>query len=100
MSVVGPRPERPLFVEGLRRQIAAYACRQWVRPGITGWAQVNQPADQTLDDVRHKLGYDLEYIGRRSFTFECRIMLRTLAVMIRPEPPAADAGRAEHAHTD
>lgn len=100
MSVVGPRPERPWFVKGLRRQIAAYSCRQCVLPGITGWAQVNQPADQTFDDVRHKLAYDLEYIGRRSFAFECRIMLRTLAVMMRPEPPAAALGGVEHAHTD
>lgn len=82
MSVVGPRPERPNFVGKLRREIAEYSLRQRVRPGITGWAQVNQGYDQTVDDVRTKLEYDLEYVERKSLLFDMRIMLRTLPVML------------------
>ncbi len=91
MSVVGPRPERPNFVGKLRREIAEYSLRQRVRPGITGWAQVNQGYDQTVDDVRTKLEYDLEYVRRKSLWFDMRIMLRTLPVMLAREgsqPPA------------
>ncbi|MFQ5688818.1 MAG: sugar transferase [Gemmatimonadota bacterium] len=86
MSVVGPRPERPSFVSHLRREFLDYCLRQRVRPGITGWAQVNQPSDQSLDDVRQKLRYDLEYLNRRSLAFDLRIMLKTLPVMLEGEP--------------
>lgn len=82
MSVVGPRPERPSFVQRLRREIDDYGLRQRVKPGITGWAQVNQEPDQTMDDVRCKLQYDLEYLRNRSLSFDLRIMLRTLPVML------------------
>ena len=85
MSVVGPRPERPNFVGKLRREISEYSLRQRVRPGITGWAQVNQGYDQTVDDVRTKLEYDLEYVRRKSLWFDVRIMLRTLPVMLARE---------------
>lgn len=82
MSVVGPRPEQPLIFSRLRERIARYARRQRVQPGITGWAQVNLSYDQTEDDVRTKLRYDLEYIERQSFTEDLRIMARTLPVML------------------
>lgn len=82
MSIVGPRPERPSFVHVLRSELEEYPLRHRVRPGITGWAQVNQEPDQTLDDVRQKLEYDLEYLRRRSLSFDLRIMLRTLPVML------------------
>ncbi|HKK27639.1 MAG TPA: sugar transferase [Gemmatimonadota bacterium] len=85
MSVVGPRPERPAFVSYLREEIEEYPLRQRVRPGITGWAQVNQDADQTLEDVRRKLRYDLDYVRRRSVWFDLRIMARTVPVMARRE---------------
>ena len=83
MSVVGPRPERPSFVHKLRREFAAYSLRQRVPPGITGLAQVHRGPDQTVDDVREKLNYDLEYCGRRSVLFDLIIMLRTLPAMLR-----------------
>lgn len=83
MSIVGPRPERPSFVHKLRQEFAAYSLRQRVPPGITGLAQVNRGPDQTVDDVREKLNYDLEYCGRRSVLFDLIIMLRTLPVMLR-----------------
>ena len=81
MSIVGPRPERPTFVRRLREEIAGYPLRQQVPPGITGWAQVNRPPDQTLEDVRAKVGFDLEYVKRRSVWFDLWIMLKTLPVM-------------------
>lgn len=85
MSIVGPRPERPAIFRDLREEIGRYPRRQRVRPGITGWAQINRPTDQTVDDVQHKLEYDLEYVERRSLWFDVRIMLRTPLVMARPE---------------
>lgn len=83
MSIVGPRPERPLFVHRLRSEVEGYPLRHRVRPGITGWAQVNQEPDQTVDDVKGKLQYDLEYLQKRSVSFDLRIMLRTLPVMVQ-----------------
>jgi lipopolysaccharide/colanic/teichoic acid biosynthesis glycosyltransferase len=62
MSFIGPRPERPEFVSLLRREIPGYDRRLLVRPGITGWAQVNQPYAGTIEDARVKLAYDLEYL--------------------------------------
>jgi len=81
MAIVGPRPERPTFVQQLRDEIEGYPLRQQVPPGITGWAQVNRPPDQTIDDVRQKVGFDLEYLNRRSVWFDLWIMLRTFPVM-------------------
>ncbi|MFW6193278.1 MAG: sugar transferase [Gemmatimonadota bacterium] len=85
MAIVGPRPERPLFFQKLRKTFDAYPKRQTVPPGITGWAQVNRDADQSLDDVLHKLRYDLEYLERRSVWFDVYIMLKTPIVMVKRE---------------
>ena len=81
MSIVGPRPERPAFVQQLREEIEGYPLRQRVPPGITGWAQVNRPPDRSVDDVREKVGFDLEYLDRRSVWFDLWIMLKTFPVM-------------------
>ena len=81
MDIVGPRPEQPAIFRRLRREIPGYQERQAVRPGITGWAQINQQYDQSLDDVRRKLRYDLEYIARKSAAEDLRIMLRTFPVV-------------------
>ena len=81
MNVVGPRPEQPAIFASLREQIPAYPARQRVRPGITGWAQVNQAYDTCLDDVRRKVTYDLEYVERQSFAEDLKIMLRTVPAM-------------------
>lgn len=83
MAVVGPRPERPSFVRNLCRELSTYALRQSVPPGITGLAQVNRKADRTLDDVRIKLDYDLEYLHRRSVRLDLLIMLWTVPVILR-----------------
>jgi lipopolysaccharide/colanic/teichoic acid biosynthesis glycosyltransferase len=65
MNIVGPRPERPTIFDQLREDIPLYAQRQRVKPGITGWAQINQAYDSCLEDVRNKVRFDLEYVQRR-----------------------------------
>lgn len=81
MNIVGPRPEQPAIFMRLRDQIERYSERQHVLPGITGWAQINHHYDSSIDDVRRKLQYDLEYIQRRSAIEDLKIMLRTLPVI-------------------
>ena len=78
MSLVGPRPERPFFVDRLRDQIPLYTRRHRVQPGITGLAQVHLQYDDTLDDVRHKLKYDLFYIETMSLGLDAKILFRTV----------------------
>lgn len=92
MSIVGPRPERPSLVSYLRDEIDGYPLRQKVLPGITGWAQVNRESDQTLDDVRSKLRFDLEYMQERSLLFDFRIMARTVPVMLERDSLRSAAG--------
>jgi lipopolysaccharide/colanic/teichoic acid biosynthesis glycosyltransferase len=82
MNVVGPRPERPSIFMQLRKEIDSYHLRQRAKPGITGWAQINQNYDTSIDDVRRKVEYDLAYIERRSVVEDMRIMAKTLPVMI------------------
>ncbi len=82
MNVVGPRPEQPAIFARLRGRINRYSKRQVVRPGITGWAQVNLAYDQSEEDARRKLQYDLEYIANQSAVEDLRIMARTLPVML------------------
>lgn len=81
MNIVGPRPEQPVIFARLRDQIPDYQQRQCVRPGITGWAQINLHYDSSIEDVRRKLAFDLEYITRHSLTEDLRIMVRTLPVV-------------------
>lgn len=83
MNVVGPRPEQPEIAAKLSRRIDRYPERQTVRPGITGLAQVNHHYDRTIDDVKTKLRFDLEYLARRSVIEDLKIMLRTIPVMLR-----------------
>ena len=78
MSLVGPRPERPVFVEQFRYQIPHYEKRLSVKPGITGLAQVCHTYDETLRDVRKKLAYDLMYIRKMCLMVDLAIMLLTL----------------------
>ncbi len=82
MNIVGPRPERPSIFAELRENIPEYHMRQRVRPGITGWAQVNQAYDSSIDDVRRKVSYDLEYIQRQSLVEDLRIMSMTIPLML------------------
>jgi len=82
MNVVGPRPEQPSIFNYLRQQIEGYPRRQRVRPGITGWAQINLAYDRSVDDVRQKVAHDLEYIRNQSAFEDLKIMLRTVPVML------------------
>jgi lipopolysaccharide/colanic/teichoic acid biosynthesis glycosyltransferase len=74
MSLIGPRPERPEFVNELEKRIDGYFFRLSVKPGVTGLAQLNQASDVNINDVRQKLVYDFEYIEKASFGFDCRII--------------------------
>jgi exopolysaccharide biosynthesis polyprenyl glycosylphosphotransferase len=82
MSLVGPRPERPHFVDHLGKIIPSYNKRHTVLPGITGWAQVNYPYGASVEDARQKLAYDLYYIANRSLLLDLRILRATVGVVI------------------
>ncbi len=81
MNIVGPRPEQPEIFRELRAEISDYAARQSILPGITGLAQVNNGYDQTVEDVKRKLRYDLEYLERQSAAEDLRIMAKTVLVV-------------------
>jgi sugar transferase (PEP-CTERM system associated) len=85
MSFVGPRPERPQFVEDLEQQIPYYAERHMVKPGITGWAQINYPYGASIEDSRQKLEYDLYYAKNYSPFLDLLILLQTIRVVIFPD---------------
>lgn len=82
MSLVGPRPERPFFVEQLSKEIPLYRRRLKVRPGITGWAQVKHKYDESVEDVRRKVQYDLFYIENMSLRMDFKILLNTITVVL------------------
>ena len=83
MSFVGPRPERPYFVELLKEKIPYWELRHYVKPGITGWAQVMYRYGASVDDAYHKLEYDLYYAKKLSFRLDVLILLKTIGVVIR-----------------
>ena len=85
MSMVGPRPERPYFVDELSQLIPRFAERHTVKPGITGWAQINYPYGASVEDARNKLTYDLQYTENRSFVMDLRILISTIRVVIFQE---------------
>jgi lipopolysaccharide/colanic/teichoic acid biosynthesis glycosyltransferase len=81
MSLIGPRPERPFFVNRFRREIPNYELRLAVKPGITGLAQVRYKYDESLADVRNKLTYDLVYVKRMSWAMDARILFWTFGTV-------------------
>lgn len=85
MSFVGPRPERPQFVNDLEKQLPFYAERHMVKPGITGWAQINYPYGASIADSRHKLEYDLYYAKNYTPFLDLLILLQTIRVVLWPE---------------
>ena len=85
MSLVGPRPERPVFVQDLRKIIPYYDLRHTVRPGITGWAQVKFRYGASAEDAHMKLQYDLYYVKRLSFGIDMSILVQTVRVMLLGE---------------
>ena len=85
MSFVGPRPEVPQFVADLEDRLPYYAERHMVKPGITGWAQINYPYGASIEDSRHKLEYDLYYAKNYTPFLDLLILLQTLRVILWPE---------------
>ncbi len=83
MSIVGPRPERPFFVKKLKETYPFYLRRLKIRPGVTGWAQINQPFDTNIKDVHQKLKYDFYYIENLSLRLDIHILFRTIWVILR-----------------
>ena len=82
MSLIGPRAEWSKLVESYEREIPCYHFRHLVKPGITGWAQVNYPYGANLDDTLRKLEFDLYYIRHFSFVLDASIVLKTIHVML------------------
>jgi sugar transferase (PEP-CTERM system associated) len=85
MSFVGPRPERPQFVSDLETKLPFYAERHVIKPGITGWAQINYPYGASLEDARHKLEYDLYYAKNYTPFLDILILLQTVRVLLWPD---------------
>ncbi|QKG71436.1 TIGR03013 family XrtA/PEP-CTERM system glycosyltransferase [Erythrobacter mangrovi] len=85
MSFVGPRPEVPRFVSDLERELPYYAERHVVKPGITGWTQINYPYGASIEDARHKLEYDLYYAKNYTPFLDLLILLQTARVILWPE---------------
>ncbi len=82
MSFIGPRPERIEFVQQLEKEIPYYQIRHIVKPGLTGWAQVNFHYGASVEDSIEKLQYELYYIKHRSFILDLSILLRTIKIML------------------
>ena len=83
MSLIGPRPERPEFVGWLTAEIPLFSQRHWVKPGITGWAQINYPYGASVEEAREKLCYDLYYLKNASLLLDLHIALRTIGAIAR-----------------
>ena len=81
MSIVGPRPERPEFIEQLQEVIPYYSERHLIKPGVTGWAQVNYPYGASVEDAIEKLRYDLYYLKNFSLQLDVMIILDTIKVV-------------------
>jgi len=82
MSFVGPRPERPVFIEQLQKEIPYYSQRHVSKPGITGWAQIRYPYGASKEDALEKLKYDLYYIKHMSVLFDLTIILETVKTVL------------------
>jgi lipopolysaccharide/colanic/teichoic acid biosynthesis glycosyltransferase len=82
MAVIGPRPERPQFVKEIRELMPIYETRHVIKPGLTGWAQVNYAYGETIEDSLIKLQYDLYYIKHRSFYLDFNITLKTITTVL------------------
>jgi sugar transferase (PEP-CTERM system associated) len=82
MSLVGPRPERPYFVEQLTQEIPYYAVRHSIKPGVTGWAQVKYSYGSTIEDSQEKLQYDLYYVKNHSLFLDFVILFETVGVVL------------------
>ena len=91
MTLIGPRPERPVFVDELVKQVPGYQLRLTVKPGVTGLAQLRLPPDQTLDDVIAKVAHDVYYIERMGLNLDFRVSVGTLRLLFREVVQACGA---------
>ena len=82
MSLIGPRPERPVFVTKLEHELPYYALRHVIRPGLTGWAQVMHPYARTVKDQQEKLLFDLYYIKERNLLLDLKIVIKTISTIL------------------
>jgi lipopolysaccharide/colanic/teichoic acid biosynthesis glycosyltransferase len=82
MAMIGPRPERPHFVETLAKEIPYFDQRHIVKPGLTGWAQINYPYGNTVEDSKNKLQFDLFYIKHQSFLLDLSILFSTIKTVV------------------
>ncbi|HEX5960716.1 MAG TPA: TIGR03013 family XrtA/PEP-CTERM system glycosyltransferase [Rhodanobacteraceae bacterium] len=82
MSVIGPRPERPQFVDDFNTRIRYYSLRHCVKPGLTGWAQLRYPYGSSLEDAEEKLKFDLFYVKNHNFVFDLAILVQTVEVVL------------------
>ena len=85
LSFIGPRPERPEFISDLSEKIPHYKMRHIIKPGLSGWAQINFPYGSSVDDSMQKLQYDLYYIKNRSLVLEVIIILKTIMTVLKRE---------------
>ena len=85
MSLIGPRPERPEIDSHLSKEINLYNLRYSIRPGLSGWAQVNYPYGASIEDAQNKLSYDLFYMKNFSFFLDFLILLKTLRLVLNLE---------------
>ena len=91
MSLIGPRPERPEFDEDLSRKISHYNLRYLVRPGLSGWAQVNYPYGSSFVDAKNKLSYDLYYLRNFSFWLDFLILVKTIRLVFNAKGAIPDS---------
>jgi lipopolysaccharide/colanic/teichoic acid biosynthesis glycosyltransferase len=82
MNFVGPRPERPHFVQQLAAEIPYYEQRHLIAPGLTGWAQINYPYGASIEDAKQKLQYDLYYMKNQSLSLDATIMFETIKTIL------------------
>jgi lipopolysaccharide/colanic/teichoic acid biosynthesis glycosyltransferase len=82
MSIIGPRPERPQFVEQLSRKVSYYTLRHCVKPGLAGWAQLRYPYGASEEDAAEKLTFDLFYVKNHNFRFDLMIFIQTVEVVL------------------
>ena len=82
MSLIGPRPERPEFYEILQKRIPNFSIRSKIKPGISGWAQVNYPYGSSIEDSRNKLSYDIYYIKNFSLFLDFLILIKTIKIVL------------------
>ena len=85
MSLIGPRPERPEFDQQLSQKIPYYELRHLIRPGLSGWAQVNYPYGASVEDSVNKLSYDLYYLKNFSFLLDLLILLKTIRLVFNAQ---------------